>query len=384
MRYCKACTEPDTRPGQIFNDEGLCTPCAFLKEQRDEDWAARHEELMGIVAWANARRSSLGYDAIIGVSGGKDSTRLAFYARQIGLNPLLVSFTYPPHQMSLIGAHNLGNLIEQGFDVHTINVSPDIYRHALRLSFLRFANWTNPSEIALYASIPRAALQYAIPLACAGENPFITVGSGSGSTDGDATNVVSLNTLGGGDLTPFIDDHNTPDRMILFRFPERERILRNDLRMIYLGYYMRDFDPEVNASFAKAHGMQVRTGADADPERTGSYHNHTALDEDFVFVNQFLKYIKLGFGMTTQQVSLDVRAGRLTRDEAVELVRRFDGKLDPVYITRFCKYLRISENQFWDTAERHRNPEIWTLTGSGWELSARLLKAAEMAETSEA
>ncbi|KZB70918.1 MULTISPECIES: N-acetyl sugar amidotransferase [Thalassospira] len=376
MKYCRSCVEPDTRPGQVFNEEGLCTPCSLALSYDAAEWDRRRKELDEIVAWANERRSPLGYDSIIGVSGGKDSTRLAFFAREIGLNPLLVSFVYPPIQQTDLGAANLSNLVEQGFDVMTVNPAPEVYRRAIRHSFLKLGNWTNPSEIALYASLPRTALQTNIPLACAGENPFITLGSGAGgSKDGNAINVVSMNTLRGGDITPFLDEYNTEDKMYFFRFPEKDRILKNDLKLIYLGYYIEDYDQHNNAEFAVQHGMKLREGRHADPARTGFIHNHSMLDEDFVIVNQYLKYLKLGFGMTAQQASLDIRAGRLTRSEAIELCEKFDGQCHEEYIERFCDFLDIPLTRFWEVAESWRNPEIWKLQGNKWELKTKLRDA---------
>ncbi len=378
MKYCKKCVEPDTRPGQVFNDQGLCAPCAYIESYDSAEWDARRSELKEIVTWANSRMSPLGYDSIIGVSGGKDSTRLAFFAREIGLHPLLVSFAYPPRHQSSLGAKNLSNLVEQGFDLITVNPAPEVYRRAVKHSFIKLGNWGNPSEIALYASLPRTALQNKIPLACAGENPFVTVGSGSGSKDGNAINIVSMNTLRGGDISPFMDEYNIPEKMAFYRFPEKERILKNDLRMIYLGYYIEDYDQYNNAKFAVEHGMSLREGEDADPSRTGFWHNHTALDEDFVIVNQFLKYLKLGFGQTAQQVSLDIRAGRLTRDEAVDLCRQFDGKCHSDYIARFCEYLDITVEDFWEIAESWRNKDIWHLKDGEWELKEKLKKSTEL------
>lgn len=380
MKYCKNCVEPDTRPGQVFTEEGLCTPCAYSLSYDAAEWDRRRAELAKIIEWAKSRRSPMGYDCIVGVSGGKDSTRLAYFAREVGMNPLLVSFVYPPMQQTDLGACNLTNLIDKGFDVITVQPSPEVFRRAIKHSFVKLGNWVNPSDLALYASIPRTALQNNIPLACAGENPFVTVGSGSGSRDGDATNVVSMNTLRGGDISPYLDDYNTEEKMFLFRFPEKERILKNDLKLIYLGYYIEDYDQENNARFAVERGMKVREGKDADPARTGFLHNHTMLDEDFVIVNQFVKYLKLGFGQTAQQVALDIRAGRLTRDEGIELCRKFDGKCDVDYIRRFCKFVDMPEDEFWDLVEGFRNKDIWEIRDNNWQLKEKLETSWEMAQ----
>ena len=369
MRWCKNCFEPTTRPGQVFDENGLCTPCHFAKiDVSKEEWNRRKEELKEIVNWAKARRSPSGYNSVIGVSGGKDSTRLALFAREIGLSPLLVSCTYQPQQMTELGAENLSNLVNLGFDVITINIAPETARRAIRASFLSFSNWCRPSELALYSSIPRVALTQGIPLACAGENPFLAFGNSCGSIDGDASDITSMHTLGDGDLTPYMKDGNRPEDMLLYRFPNKDKSAHEKLRMIYLGYYIEGYSLSNNAEFAINYGFKPRCDSEADPLRTGSYHNHTAVDEDFVIVNQFLKYLKFGFGNVTQQVSSDIRDGRLGRAEALEIIQRYDGLCDIDYIKKFVRFLGITEEQFWDIAEKARNPDIWKRVGDEWEL----------------
>jgi len=368
IRYCKNCVEPDSRPGQVFTAEGLCTPCSIVLRKKEIDWAARRAELRDIALWAKAHRRN-GYDCVIGVSGGKDSTRLAMFARDIGMNPLLVCCTYPPKQLTERGAANLANLIELGFDTITVNIAPNLYRDMMRIGFEKFGNWCKPTELALYSSVPRVAIDWGIPLACVGENPFLTFGTGSGSTDGNAENLITMNTLGGGDLMPYLEEGIAPDLLHWYRFPSPDEIRRSGLRLIFLGYFMEDFHDLVNARFAIENGLEVREGADADPERTGSIYNFVALDDDFVFVNQFLKHLKLGFGNVTQQVSSRVRDGTMTREEALELTRRYDGKVDVAYIREFAEFLGLSEEEFWIVAEKFRNPDLWERVGNeGWKL----------------
>ena len=104
MRYCKKCLEPDTRPDCQFDDEGVCLPCRYHETIHEIDWDARHQQLMELAEWGKARNVS-GYDCIIPVSGGKDSTRQALYVREVmGLKPLLVSCSYTPEQQTERGA----------------------------------------------------------------------------------------------------------------------------------------------------------------------------------------------------------------------------------------------------------------------------------------
>src|SRR3990167_1215836 len=99
MKYCKKCVQLDTRPGIKFDSGGICPPCRFVARFDDIDWNKRRRELFEIADFGKKNNVS-GYDCIIGVSGGKDSTRQSIFVRdELGLNPLLVSCQYPPEQM---------------------------------------------------------------------------------------------------------------------------------------------------------------------------------------------------------------------------------------------------------------------------------------------
>ncbi|MBP3825105.1 MAG: N-acetyl sugar amidotransferase, partial [Butyrivibrio sp.] len=104
MRYCKRCLQPDTRPGIVFDDEQICFACRYEESKATIDWAAREAELKGFAEEAKAEAKKRGniYDCIIGVSGGKDSTFQAVYAKEkLGLNPLLINCM--PDEITEIG-----------------------------------------------------------------------------------------------------------------------------------------------------------------------------------------------------------------------------------------------------------------------------------------
>ena len=83
-----------------------------------------------------------------------------------------------------------------------------------------------------------------------------------------------------------------------------------------------------------------------------------------------IKYVKFGFGKVTDQVCEEIRLGTISREEAVDLVRKFDGRCSQKIIRSFCDYLEISEHQFWEVVESFRNPDLWQKSEEGeWELS---------------
>jgi hypothetical protein len=141
-----------------------------------------------------------------------------------------------------------------------------------------------------------------------------------------------------------------------------------ELRIVYLGYFVKDFNNIRNAEVAVCNGLQVRDDA---PEDIGALANHDALDDDFVHVNQMLKYFKLGFGKATDEVCEAIRLGHMTRSEGLDLVRRIDGRCADRYIVKFCEYLEISTEEFWEIADSFRNPNIWSRNAEGnWVLDS--------------
>lgn len=372
IRLCQRCVNPSSRPNMVFDAEGICPVCRYEESKHTEtiDWPARRAELGEICTWGRTHTRST-YDCLVTVSGGKDSLRQACYARdELGMNPLLVSCSYPPEQFTERGADNFGNLISLGFD--TLSVSPDplLWKRLMREGFTRFGNWCRSTEMALYAIPIHTAIAYQIPLVFYGENPALTIGEKHGRTDGDASQLKKGNTIAGGPSALLPPDVSVQDASFYF-YPPDEHMAAANLRLVYLGYYMEEWSGRNNAKFAIARGLQVRP---EPPGVIGDLWGFSCLDEDYSIVNQFLKYLKLGFGRVTDQVCEAITSGAMTRPEGLELVRLYDGKCDPEFIRRFCAYLEIPETLFWEFAEKFRNRNLWHQDAAGdWQLQVEEL-----------
>ena len=116
MKYCIKCLQPDTRPKIEFNKEGVCPACEYFETLKSVDWQERLDVIQQVIK--QHKNGNQFHDCIMGDSGGKDITRQAIFAREkLKLNPLLVSYSYPPDQISQTGVDNVSNLIKLGFDV---------------------------------------------------------------------------------------------------------------------------------------------------------------------------------------------------------------------------------------------------------------------------
>ena len=367
VKLCARCVNPSTRPNISFDGARVCPVCRYeeSKKLNAVNWDARREELTKICEWGkeNARTS---YDCIVTVSGGKDSVRQACYARDdLGMNPLLVTCSYPPEQLTDRGANNLANLIELGFETLSVSLNPPLWKRLMREGFFRFGNWARSTEMALYAIPVHVAIAYQIPLIFYGENPVLTIGEKHGRLDGDASRLKQGNTIAGGP-NALLPDWVIPQDSYFYYYPPDAHMEAARLRLVYLGYYIPDWSGRNNAQFAIARGLEVRP---EPPEAIGDLCGFSCLDEDYSIVNQFLKYLKLGFGRVNDQVCEAINAGIMSREEGLELIRKYDGKCDISFIRRYCDYLEISADEFWRVAETFRNRDIWTRDETGaWRL----------------
>lgn len=311
------------------------------------------------------RKRGQHFDCIIGVSGGKDSTRQALYVRdKLDLNPLLVCLGYPPEQVTERGVRNISNLLNLGFDLVFSTTAPGTWRSLLRESFGRFTNWARSTELALFSSVPQLAIRYDIPLIFWGENPGLQVGDLKtlGRNGYDGNNLRNMNTLSGGAMEWMIESGHDIRDLHPFVYPGLQEFEAANLQIVYLGWFMGDWSEVNNAMYSISNGLEIRKDT---VENTGDLYGITALDEDWVTLNQMIKYYKFGFGRVSDYVNEDIRTGRITRDEGVLLVEKYDDACSDEYIQSFCAYIGITVAQFWAQVHSSLNKDLFRIEANG-------------------
>ena len=357
MKYCKKCLQPDTRPNIKFNRDGVCPACDYSNVVKNIDWDERRKDLESIVTFGKSNSSS-GYDCIIGVSGGKDSTRQAVFAREVlKVKPLLVSLNYPPEQMTNRGAENISNMISLGFDTITIGPSPQKWKKLMRKGFFEYGNWARSTELSLFSSVPKLAVAYQIPLILWGENPALTLGElGTKSKGYEGNKLKNINTLNGGKYDWLLSNEIKKKHVLPYIYPSDEEMEKANLRIIYLGYFMNNWTRLENGIWAGLHGLQVR---EKNPIETGDIFGVDSLDEDWVALNQMIKYYKFGFGKATEMVSEEIRYRNLAREKAIELVKLYDGACSNESILSFCSFIDITIEKFWEVVDSYVNKDLF-------------------------
>lgn len=364
MKYCKHCLQPDTRPNTLFTDQGICPACDYFGRLQHVDWQERYEILEDLLD-QYPRKTGGGFDCIIGVSGGKDSTRQALWVRdKLGLKPLLACLSYPPQQVTQRGVDNVSNLIEQGFDVIVLAPAPETWRKLMKESFSRFTNWARSTELALFSSVPQLAIRYGIPLILWGENPGLQLGDLKtlGKTGYDGNNLRNMNTLSGGAMEWMHQAGVNASSLLPYRYPAPAEFDAHGLQIVYLGWFLGDWSLVNNGMYACTNGLSVRTDT---VDNTGDLLGITSLDEDWVTLNQMIKYYKFGFGRVTDYVNEEIRLGRLSRAQGIDLVEKYDDACAPGYIVSFCAYIGITVEQFWEQVRANVSRTLFDVDAAG-------------------
>ncbi|RQO36091.1 N-acetyl sugar amidotransferase [Herminiimonas sp. KBW02] len=363
MKYCTVCLQPDTRPNTHFNSGGVCPACDYYQHSRSIDWQERYEILRDLTKTIK-RKSGQYFDCIIGVSGGKDSTRQALWVRDnLGLKPLLVCLSHPPQQVSQLGVDNISNLINHGFDVVLTTPAPETWRRLMRDSFFKFTNWARSTELALFSSVPQLAIKYNIPLIFWGENPALQVGDlkTMGNTGYDGNNLRYSNTLSSGHAW-MLDAGYDANSILPYIYPDIEAFDSSKIQIVFLGWFLGDWGLLENASYACPVGLHIREEA---PELTGDLYGLSNLDEDWHNMNQMIKYLKFGFGKITEYVNEELRSGAMDRATATDLVERYDGNCSEAYIDSFCEFIQITKQDFWAHVKESMNKELFEIDAMG-------------------
>lgn len=137
-QMCAKTVMDTTDPNITFDDEGVSNHYheykraekeSLLEEPRRTQTLEKH--LLTIKTNGKGKK----YDCLIGLSGGVDSSYVAYLVKQYGLRPLAVHFDNGWN--SELAVHNVNSIIEKlGFDLHTIVVNWEEFRD-LQLAYLK-------------------------------------------------------------------------------------------------------------------------------------------------------------------------------------------------------------------------------------------------------
>lgn len=366
MPYCKNCILPDTRPGLKFDEQGVCSACREHQAKGPEiGWDQRGATFEGLVAQTRALERD--WDCVIPVSGGKDSTWQVVTCLEQGLKPLAVTWRTPGR--TDLGERNLRNLIELGVDHIDVTVNPHVERRFLLASLERHGTTAIPMHLAIFNIPTTVAARYGIPLIVWGENSAMEyVGGEAEAQSFELTSewVRKYGAVHGTSAADWVSDDLSARDLAIYAGPSDAVLRAEGVRAVFLGMFY-PWDPQVTFEIARAHGFVAD-----DAPRTGAYA-YADIDDDFISIHHWLKWFKFGFTRVWDNLSLEIRNGRLTRDEAIRITRDLGDQTPRDDIAAFCAYVGIDEARFFAIAETFRNPAIWTRHDGTWRIDDFLI-----------
>jgi len=366
VKYCNSCVIPTTRPNIWLGPDGVCNACKAHSLKLEIDWARREHMFKDVVA--HARERSHGYDCVVPVSGGKDSTWQTIKCLEYGLTPLAV--TWKPPARTEIGAKNLQNLISLGVDHIDYQVNPNVEKRFSYQALARFGTPAIPMHMAIFSIPLNIAVKFGIPLVVWGENSAFEYGGSDEARQGFRLNADWLKKYGvthGTTAGDWVSDDLTKKEMTPYFRPTDEELESAGVLAVFLGYYF-PWDPAISLEVARLHGFRARSQG----PKTG-YYNYADIDDDLISIHHFLKWYKFGFTRSFDNLSLEIRNGRMKREEAVQILRQRGDETPHDDIETFCDYVGMTKQHFFEVIEKFRNPDIWTRRNGTWMIEEYLI-----------
>lgn len=370
MEYCKRCLYPkNAKPTIAFNDQGLCSGCSYheSRENLEIDWQEREEMFQEILDEAKkmARERGNSHDCIVPVSGGKDSHFQVWLLKEkYGMNPLLVTFNHAFNTPA--GVKNLENLVEKsGCDLIRYTAGLDSVRRIARYMLETVGDLTWHYHAGIRTFPFQVAVERNIPLIVWGEHGFA-----------ELTGIVSLE-----DFVEFtkwtrkehdmrgVEPHDlvgkggiTEQDIAPYVYPSDDQIARTEVRGIYLSNFV-DWNATKHAELMREEwGFEYITF-----ERERSFNLHGKIEDHANDIHDYLKYLKFGYGRATDDASMEIRHGRMTREEGMALVKRYDS-CEPSTLSFYCDFLGITVEQFYQFVEPMRDLSVWEKVEGRWQV----------------
>mgnify|MGYP003986573697 FL=1 len=355
MKFCTICLYPDTKPGLHFDENGVCFACKWHELKNTIDWNSRKKELEKILdKYKNKDGNS--YDCIIPISGGKDSHYLAYVIiKEFGLKPLLVNFH--PLDQTAIGRENLENLKSLGADCIEFTPNPLVYKKLAKFGLVELGDYQWPEHLGIFTIPYKIAAQYKIPLLIWAETPN-EYGVGD-NYDGMYINDRKFQEKFQG----FFLDKIKPEDMVKYNFEKRDLLPyffpsqkeTDDIGItgIFLGSYLK-WDIFKQMDIVKSVGFK-----EDKITKEGTYDSWENLDVKYTVFHDYFKFLKFGFGRTTDHVSIEIRYGRMTRDEGLKRIKKFEGKIPTQYLDEFLTESELTKEEFLDICEKFTNKDLF-------------------------
>jgi len=349
-----------TRPRITFDERGWCNACRWMEKKQTLNWHSREQKLLQLLD--QHRKNNGSFDCLVPVSGGKDGSYVSHKLKhEYGMNPLCLTVTPPLPQR--LGEQNLRAFVESGYNHITVNPAYKgmqlLNKYGLTEIGFPYYGWM----VAIHTVPLRIAAQLGIGLIFYGEDGEVEYG---GSTETDNNHLHDVEYMKKiyleGDYDMVLNGSGIDEvDLTFFRFPEEESLAKSKIEITWWSYF-ENWDPYRNYLVAKEHcGLK-----EAEDANSGTFTNFAQNDQSLYALHTYLMYLKFGFGRANQDACIEIRRGAMDRNQAVNLVRLYDGHYPDEFIENYIDYYKMSQQEFDAVLDRWANKELFAKVENRW------------------
>tara|TARA_B110000285_G_C15132449_1_gene624574 strand:+ start:839 stop:2149 length:1311 start_codon:yes stop_codon:yes gene_type:complete len=371
--FCKKCTYSNQKPisarefehkiktkktSLILDDSHICSACQIAEKKKSKiDWKKRYSELKKLCDKYRSRNGN--YDCIVPGSGGKDSFVQSYKLKyEFGMNPLTV--TWAPHIYTSWGWKNFQSWIHSGFDNYLFTPNGRVHRLLTRLAMDNLYHPFQPFIVGQnHFPIKVAAHHHKIKLIFYGDanaeygNPDSFNSSSKPQSYFSFSNNSDI-SIGGVSSNELKKKYKLTNLDLDPYLPIKENDFnKSKIEVKYLGYYLK-WHPQSCYYFAAEKG-----NFKPSPERTpGTYSKYSSIDDKIDDFHYYTTFIKFGIGRATYDTAIDIRNGEITREEGINLVKKYDGEYPNRFQEDIFNYLTIDKENFPKIKNLFKHPDF--------------------------
>jgi N-acetyl sugar amidotransferase len=315
------------------------------------------------------------YDCIIPVSGGKDSHyQVYLMTEEFDMNPLLV--TYNHSYNTKIGLRNLRNLVDKsGCELIRYNTSKETAKKLSKYQLHKTGDITWHYHAGIMTFPIQTAVSYDIPLMIWGESGYrYKFGKYNAEDMVEFTEKERKeHDMRGLEPRDILEDPEsekygiTKTDMAPFEYPSDEEIDDVGLRGLYMDNFIQWNAIPQTKKMIEEWDFATLPREQHQSDRT--FRHFSEIDDAANGTHDYLKYLKYGYGRATDHAAEEVRYGRMTREEAIDFVEKYDHNRPPD-LDYFLDFLDMTEQEFIDAIEPMRDTDIWERDANGeWILT---------------
>ena len=355
LKRCTHCVMPETRDVIQFNEDGVCNSCCNIELKNQIDWDAKKKEFEVLL---DQYRGKYDYDCIVPFSGGKDSTFTIYsLIKDFGLKPLVLCFDHQLMRPKVL-ENRERTLKRLGVDFLGFRPDWNVVKKTMRIALERKGDifWYQHNGIFAYPT--SMAIKLNVPLIIWGEptSEYSGYYSYDEEEEMDERKFNMYINLGirAEDMLGMINEHPkfkndgvTMRDMAPYVFPKRKVFKGAEIKAVMLGKYI---PWDVKKQYKLIHDDLGWEGDEV--EGVSPEYCYEKIEDMMQGVQDYLKFIKRGFGRMSHLASIDIRNGRMTREEGVKLIEKWEG-LRPGSLDVFLKWMNMSEDEFYKITCRH-------------------------------